>query len=720
MLACAGTASAQVMLSASPSPLSFAVQPGGSPTAQILNVGATSPVAFTVTWSTTTGGNWLAVSLGAGQTPTTLFVLVTPGSLTAGTYYGTIAIAAVGVANSPLSVPVTLTVGPVAPGQLAAAPTSVSFTHALGGAVAANQNVLITSTTASQVNFNAAVSTSSGGNWLNINISSGTTPVNISVGVNPTGLSPGTYNGTVTLTPVSVVGGSLQVPVTLVVTGTPQLSASPSSVTFPYQTGTSAPAQQTVALTSGGTPVTFTAIPETTSGGNWLVVTPNFAVTPSDLTVGISSAVLAALPAGDYPGKITVTAPQASNSPLVIPVTLLVRNTPFLTASVSALSFTMLPGGPLPAAQNVTAGSTGTALPFTVSATTTTPGVNWLSFDPAGGITPRAVAVSVASAALTLPPGTYTGTVTLSPTTVGVPSVSVPVTLTVSGAAALVVSPTAMVFNYQIGRVPPAIKTLEVKSTGVPVGFTSQVVPGTGGNWLQISATSGTTPATLSVGVNPAGMAVGTYQSAVSVTPADGGAAVALQVTLNVSNSALMNVSPEVLTFDFVLGSSAFKTQDVALTSTGDPLNFTMEWATTSGGSNWMAVTPSAGTTPANLTVFVIAASLPLGTYTGSITVRATGANTQVIPVKVTVTSGVNLAVTPTTLTFTQAMGGAAAQAQKLALTSTGASVRFTASATTGLTPTWLAVTPGTGSTPAELSVTVDATRLPQPGTYYG
>jgi uncharacterized protein (TIGR03437 family) len=145
-----------------------------------------------------------------------------------------------------------------------------------------------------------------------------------------------------------------------------------------------------------------------------------------------------------------------------------------------------------------------------------------------------------------------------------------------------------------------------------------------------------------------------------------------------------------------------------------------MEWATTSGGSNWMAVTPGAGTTPANLTVFVIASSLPLGTYNGTITVRATGANTQVIPVKVTVTSGVSLSVAPTSLTFTQAMGGTAAPPQKLALTSTGASVRFTASATTGLTPTWLAVTAPSDRTPADLSVTVDATRVPQPGTYYG
>ncbi len=716
----ATTASGQVYLSASPNQLVFSAAPGSTPQALYLDVTATSPVDFSVSWPVTVG--WLTVAPTGGRTPQRLFVAFWPGALSAGSYSTTITVTATGVANSPLQVPVTMNLGTGTSTQLSATPNPLpSFTYVMGGQVPQAQNLLVTSTTASQVNFTASVSTAAGTNWLTLNASSGTTPVNLTVGVNPAGLAPGTHSGTITLTPTGAIGGVLQVQVTLTVSGTPQLSASPSSVTFQFQIGQAQPGQKIVTLSSGGVPVTFGAVPETTTGGSWLVVSPNVGATATDLTVAVNTAVLAVLPVGQYQGKITVTSPQASNSPLVIPVALLVSTNPFLTATPETLAFEMPPAGPLPASKNLSVGSTGTALPFSVTATTTTPsGVNWLSVNVPGAITPATVAVSINSAAQTLPPGIYNGAVTLTATTFGIPAVTVPVTLTVSGTPALTLSPPSLVFNYQAGKAPPAIQTVEVKSTGVPVNFMAAVTPGTGGNWLQISATIGTTPATISLGANPAGLAAGSYQSSVTFTPTSGGGAQTLQATLNVSNTPLMNVSPTTLAFDFVLGASAPKIKEVALTSTGDPLNFTVELTTASGGSNWIAVTPSGGSTPVNVTVFVTAASLPLGTYSGTITVKATGANTQTIPVTVTVTSGVNLTATPASLTFSQAMGGTAAPAQRLSLATTGTSVRYTATATTSLTPGWLSVSPATGSTPADLSVTVDGSRIPQPGTYYG
>ncbi len=713
-----GSASAQVTLAANPTSLSFAAQPGGTPMAQTLTVTATSTLTFAATATTTTGGAWLTVSPGAGQTPTTIFVLASPGSLGAGTYTGLITVTALGAANSPLVVPVTMTIGLVST-QLSVNPASLSFSYTAGGALPAAQNLLVSSTTGAPVTFTASASTSTGGNWLAVNPAGGIAPANISAAADPTGLAPAVYSGTITLTPTSG-GGSLQVAVTLTVGGTPQLAASPGSLTFRYQIGATAPPQQIVSLSSGGIPVNFAALLGTSSGGSWLVVTPTSGATPSDLTVGVSPAVLVTLPAGSYSGSITVFAPQASNSPLLVPITLLVSTNPFLTATPGSLSFTMPPGGALPANQNLSVGSTGTALPFTVTASTTT-GSNWLSANPVGGITPATVAVSVNTAAAALPPGTYSGTIAITPTTVGISQVFVSVTLTVSNVPSLVLDPPSMVFNFQIGRVPPGIQTVEVKSTGVPANFTTQVSTSTGGAWLLISPANGTTPATVSVSVNPGGLAAGAYQGSVTFTPtAAGAASQVLQITLNVSNTALMNVSPGTLSFDFVLGATAPKIATVSLTSTGDPLNFTLTWTTASGGSSWLAVAPSAGTTPANLTVFVSAASLPVGTYTGSITVTATGANSQTIPVTARVTSGVNLSASPTSLAFSQPIGGAAPPAQIVALSTSGTSVRFTATPSTTTSVNWLAVNPTTGSTPANLSVSVDASLIAQPGTYYG
>jgi uncharacterized protein (TIGR03437 family) len=714
-----GSASAQVTLAANPTSLSFAAQPGGPSMALPLTVTATSTLTFAAIATTTSGGGWLTVSSGAPQTPTTIFVQASPGSLGAGTYTGSVMIVALGAANSPLVVPVTMTIGLVS-GQLSVTPASLSFSYTAGGALPVAQNLLVSSTTIAQVIFTATASTSTGGNWLSVSPAGGITPANISAAADPTGLAPAVYSGTITLTPTSG-GGSFQVAVTLTVSGTPQLAASPGSLTFRYQIGQAAPAQRTVSLSSGGISVSFAA---TSSGGSWLVVTPASGATPSDLTVGVSPAVLATLPANTYSGSITIFAPQPSNSPLVVPITLLVSTTPFLTVTPDPpLSFTMPPGGALPANQNLSVGSTstGTALPFTVTASTTT-GANWLSANPVGGTTPATVAVSVGTAATALLPGTYSGTIAITPTTVGISPVFVSVTLTVSNVPSLVLDPPSMVFfNYQIGKGQPATQTVEVKSTGVPAPFTTQVSTTTGGAWLLISPTSGATQATVSVWVNPVGLAAGKYEGSVTFTPTGAGAASqVLQVTLNVSNTALMNVSPGTLSFDFVLGATATKTPTVSLTSTGDPLNFTLTWTMASGGSSWLAVMQNAGTTPANLTVVVYAASLAVGTYTGSITVTATGANSQTIPVTARVTSGGNLSASPTSLAFSQPVGGAAPPAQTVALSTSGTSVRFTATPSTTTGVNWLAVNPPTDSTPANLSVSVDTSLIAQPGTYYG
>jgi uncharacterized protein (TIGR03437 family) len=717
-LACAATASAQVTLSVNKSSLSLSSLPGGAPVGEIVDLTSTTSVAFTAAAATASGGNWLSVGPTGLTTPAKLFVIASPLLLTSGTYSGSITITAAGAANSPLVVQVTFTVG-VSGSTLTTNPASLSFDFVSGGATPLPKFLQVSSTSGAPLNFTAAASTASGVAWLTINPTVSTTPVNLTVSVNPAGLALGTHAGTITLTPVGVIGGSLQVQVTLNVTGTPQLTATPNVVTFYYQLGGTAPPQQTVSLASGGIPLVFTATPGTTSGGNWLVLSPTFGGTPSDLTIAVNSSVLSALAAGSYSGTVTIAAQGASNSPLTVPVTLLVGINPFLLSNPAALSFEVQPGGTVPPGKTLTVTSTGSALPFQVAVSTTTTGVAWLTATPAGGLTPATITVGLAAAALSLQPGTYTGTVVLTPTVAGVPQVNVGVTLTVTNTPILILKPGSLSFNYQIGRIPPAIQTVDLTSTGVPVNFTAQVSQASGGNWLSISTTSGVTPATLSVSANPAGMTAGTYQGSVTFTPVGGGNGQTLQVTFNVSNTALLNLSRGTLSFDFVLGSTALKTADLGLTSTGDALNFTVTWTTTSGGANWLAVTPPSGATPSNLTIIANPSGLPVGTFNGSITATATGANSQTIPVTVTVTSGITISTSPAELAFSQTQGGAAPDPKTVSLTSTGGSVAFTATASTAFAGNWLSVTPTSGNTNATLNVSVNGAGL-SPGIYNG
>lgn len=222
-----------------------------------------------------------------------------------------------------------------------------------------------------------------------------------------------------------------------VITGPPPpppltLGVSPTSLTFTVNGAE--PADQTISVTSGGSPVAVTASSATTpAGGTWLTIMPPGGNTPLTETVHI---VATGLAAGTYNGSVSFTSFGASNSPLSVPVTLNVTTPiptagpPTLNLSSTGLTFTATVGGTAPPAQNVSVtASDGSAVTFTDSAATTSGG-NWLSVTPATGTTPGTEAISVAPPSTAA--GTYHGTVTFTSSAVANSPVTLPVTLTLS------------------------------------------------------------------------------------------------------------------------------------------------------------------------------------------------------------------------------------------------------------------------------------------------
>jgi hypothetical protein len=100
-------------IAAAPASLSFsAAQSGSAPASQTISVtGSAGTLSFTTAASTTSGGTWLSVTPASGISPGTVTVSVNQAGLALGTYNGTITITAPGATGSPLSIPVTLTVG---------------------------------------------------------------------------------------------------------------------------------------------------------------------------------------------------------------------------------------------------------------------------------------------------------------------------------------------------------------------------------------------------------------------------------------------------------------------------------------------------------------------------------------------------------------------------------------------------------------------------------
>ena len=120
------------------------------------------------------------------------------------------------------------------------------------------------------------------------------------MGLNLGGLTPGqVYVGGIQIAPQSGQPAVI-VPVVFNYSQTPQLSVSPSAVTFNYQIGAANNiVQKTVTVTPPGTNFTATATPQT-GGTQWLSVAP---------TSGSGSVTIGVLPAGLPPEPIKARSP---------------------------------------------------------------------------------------------------------------------------------------------------------------------------------------------------------------------------------------------------------------------------------------------------------------------------------------------------------------------------------------------------------------------------
>jgi glucose/arabinose dehydrogenase/PKD repeat protein len=175
-------------------------------------------------------------------------------------------------------------------------------------------------------------------------------------------------------------------------------------------------------------------------------------------------------------------------------------------------------------------------------------------------------------------------------------------------------------------------------------------------------------------------------------------------------------VAPASLSFSATSGSSNPASKTLSVTNAGSGLlPFTA-----SDNASWLTVTPGSASAPATLTAAVDITGLAAGDYTATITVDGGGVNgsPKQIPVALTVAAPQPpaLSVTPGSLSFTAVEGAAAPPAQSLSVTNTGGG---TLSFTTSDDAAWLAATPGSGTAPASVSVSVNAAGLAR-GTYTG
>jgi uncharacterized protein (TIGR03437 family) len=727
-LCCLDTAAAQTnAVIATPQQLTFNTQNGvATPSQSILLTTATGSATIS-SIAARSDSNWLVVTPASGTTPLVVTVSIGPGAPTAGVDVGFINILSGG---TNLSIPVTLNAnsGGVA-SPIKANPNSLSFVFAPGSSLAQSQSVALSSSTTSVTNYTATPYTSSGAPWLGVNPTAGPVPGTLQVSVNPVGLAAGTFNAAVAINAPGTNG--ITIPVLVTVQGTPSLDVTPAQLSFGYQIGAAVPAEQTLAVTSStGANVSFTASAQTTSPscGNWIVLNQNNSATPSTLGVQVSTTGIdtAGITTTTCNGQIMISAPGASPQSVTVPVSLLVSTMPLIQAPTTPVTFTYQIDGTAPAAQTVPITSTTSGLSITATAAPATGQPNFLEVSPATGTTPQSLTLTVNSNALaTLGPGTYTETVSINGSAAGNSPQTFDVTLAVSSNATLTSSAQSLNFNYQSGQTAPSSQTITITSNGVPLNYQVAVSTTSCPGFLTATPANGSTYGTqgsnvnqVVVSVNPQGISPQVCSGSVTLSvPGSTATPLVIPVTLNVSSTALLNVSQSAISVTAVVGSSSAAMQTISVTSTDSTaLPFTATASTSPAGLTWLSVAPNAGTTPNNLLVGVNPATLGVGVYRGTINVGSStaGVPAQTISVTLTVVGGIAMP-SATTLTFTQAVGGPAPDTQSITIAGvpTGTTIGVVPTVLSGTG--WLTAT-ATGNT---VTVTANGSQLTE-GTYAG
>ena len=703
-------------LNISPNPLNITTQANTGASAQLT---LTSSTSAAITFSVTPQASWLHTQLqtGSASTPQTIMITVDPLPASATPYTTSLYVFSSGSTGF-YNVPVIVSVSSIGVNPS----TLPAFQYTAG-----STNPPLTQSTTLSIPSGTTVSitpsTASGGNWLQAGLNGTVVTVGINTAVAQF-LAAGTYTGTITITPTPASTGPATIQVTLVVSALPTLTPNPASLSFSYQVnGTNNAMSQTIQLTAGSLDATFGF-----TGDSWVTTNPSSGTVHANQSLPVTVTIVA-----PFPSTCTVTSSPCSpalnltitGAPTKnIPIAVTVSNSPLLNLNTTPLSFNYQIGTAQPAAISVTPGSTSTstALPYTVTASTT-----WLVVTPTSGTTPTPVSIGVDPSKLGA--GTYNGTVSF---VAGGMTQSISVTLNVTNNPLLVSSPTSLWFAYQIGQSFPALQTVALtSSSGAPLIYSAT----TTASWLILTGqVNGTTDSSFNVSANTFGLSANTYTGQIAITvmnQATGAAltSVNIPVTLYVSANALLLVTPPQPVVFTVQANSGQPSQaqsyTLASTSPTDQLTLSVSQPHTDSGGQWLFASAVPASTPGTLQLIAVPpAGLLPGIYTGSVTVTATGPSGAVldspatIPVVLQVTSG-TITVTPAAgLSFSQSIGGSAPAAQAVTVSSNMPGLTFLPSAYDGGLG-WLSVSVSTGTTNGSFNVSVDGSKLTS-GKYQG
>jgi uncharacterized protein (TIGR03437 family) len=572
--------------------------------------------------------------------------------------------------------------------------------------------------------------------WISLNPLAGTVILNYPEQIGVTilgGLAPlGLNNGNIV---VSSGANSFNIPVTfqngVPVTGTGPLSVTPNPLSGVYASGSSTFPSASV-IFNGNSGVNYAASASSSNG--WLLVNGQTfvqTVPSSQVTISTNSNLLA-LAAGAYTGTVSFIGGDNSSAVLTVNITVTPNATGIIIGPPNPITFSAPPNGTAQTASVPISSQNAGTMNVSISGAGLSVAPQTVNF-AAGGAT----SVTITADPTGLSAQTYSGQLMVG---AAGNTLTAPVDFTVvspsgsgGGSGSLNLSTPSFVIEVAANSAPTSVQ-LGI-TAGLTTSFAATATTANCGNWLSISpAGSLTTPQTIILAANPAGLSpqtctgaislitqAGTQTASVTMTVDPGPPLNALNIGMNghppasspslsfTANAVGATVPPQYLTVTRAAGSST--------------VSFT---ASLSGSScGWVQLEIAQGQvyqTPLNpLNVGATTGTLAAGTYTCALILAPMGGTAQTVPLTLTI-SGPTITVPATPLMFSYA-GGAAPVAQTATITATGASpASFTATATS--TPSgWLSVSPASGQatagSPGMVTVSVNTNGLAA-GTYSG